>query len=308
MFMMDTINYSMEGTVFDIQRFSIHDGPGIRTIVFLKGCPLSCLWCSNPESQKIKPVIMYQSKNCIHCGRCISACKKGAISINNKSYIDREICNACGECANVCPTSALVIKGKKMTVEQLIKELKKDAINYRRSGGGITLSGGEPLVQSDFTRELLKACKAQGWHTAIETTGYTNSETIEEVFPYIDLVLMDIKSTNLELHKEYTGVSNEIILKNAKRISEITKMVVRVPLISEFNSREEDILEICKFIKTLKNTDEVHLLPYHTYGENKYELLGRDYLMKNSRSLNSDEIEDLKKVVENQGIKCIIGG
>lgn len=306
--MMDTINYSMEGLVFDIQRFSIHDGPGIRTIVFLKGCPLSCRWCSNPESQKLKPVIMYQEMNCIHCGRCIAACKRGAISINNKGFINRDICTACGECVNVCPASALTVKGRKMTVEQIVKELKKDATNYRRSGGGITLSGGEPLVQSDFAKEIFKACKAQGWHTAIETTGYAKPETIEEVFPYIDLALMDIKNINSDIHKQYTGVSNEIILENAKKISEITQMVVRVPLIPEFNSSEKSILEICEFVKTLNNIDTVHLLPYHTYGENKYELLGRDYLMEKSISLNSDEIENLQKIVEKEDIKCVIGG
>lgn len=163
-------------------------------------------------------------------------------------------------------------------------------------------------MQSDFSKELFKACKAQGWHTAIETTGYANSETIEEVFPYIDLVLMDIKSTNLELHRKYTGVSNEIILNNAKRISEISKMVIRVPLIPDFNSSMQDILELCRFTKTLNNIDTIHLLPYHTYGENKYELLGRNYLMKDSRSLKEDEIEVLKKIIEDQGIKCIIGG
>lgn len=306
--MMDTINYSLEGLIFDIQRFSIHDGPGIRTIVFLKGCPLSCKWCSNPESQSLKPVIMYQEMNCIHCGRCISACKKGAISISNKGFINRDICTACGECVNVCPASALTLKGKKMTVEQVIKELKKDATNYRRSGGGITLSGGEPLVQSDFSKELLKACRAQGWHTAIETTGYGSPENIEKVFPYIDLALMDIKNVNSDIHKQFTGISNEIILRNAARISEITKMVVRVPVIPKFNSSEESILEICKFVRNLKNIDTIHLLPYHTYGENKYKLLGRDYLMKESRNLYSDEIENLKKIVESQGMICIIGG
>lgn len=305
---MDTINYSMEGLVFDIQRFSIHDGPGIRTIVFLKGCPLSCRWCSNPESQSVKPVIMYQEMNCIHCGRCIAACKRGAININNKEYINREICTACGECVNVCPASALTLKGKRMTVEQVIKELKKDAINYRRSGGGITLSGGEPLVQANFSKELLKACKAQGWHTAIETTGFANTEAVENVFPYIDLALMDIKNLNSDIHKKYTGASNEIILENAVRISKITKMVVRVPVIPEFNSSEQSILEICKFVKTLNNIDTVHLLPYHTYGENKYKLLGRDYLMKESRNLNSDEIDNLKRIVEDQGFTCMIGG
>lgn len=305
---MNTINYRTEGTVFDIQRFSIHDGPGVRTIVFLKGCPLSCLWCSNPESQKLKPVLMYQSMNCIHCGRCISACKIGAISFSNKNFIDRDICTACGECVNVCPTSALTLKGKKMTVEQVIKELKKDAIVYRRSGGGITLSGGEPLVQSEFARELLKACKAQGWHTAIETTAYANTETIEEVFPYIDLALMDIKSVDSEMHKKYTGVPNEKILENAKLVSKITKMVVRVPLVPDFNSSEKDILELCEYVKTLNDINTVHLLPYHTYGENKYDLLGRDYLMKKTRAFALGEVERLQKIIEEQGIKCVIGG
>lgn len=306
--MVNTINYRIEGTVFDIQRFSLHDGPGIRTIVFLKGCPLSCLWCSNPESQKLSPVLMYQSMNCIHCGKCISACKIGAISRKNEKFIDRKKCTACGECVNVCPTGALTIKGKKMTVEQVIKELKKDAIFYRRSGGGITLSGGEPLVQSDFAVELLKACKAQGWHTAIETTAFASEEIVKKVFPHIDLALMDIKSTNYDLHKKFTGVSNESILKNAKLVSEITNMVVRVPLIPGFNSREEDVLELSKFVKTLNNVKGIHLLPYHTYGENKYELLGREYLMDKSASIKQEEIEKLKSIVESQGLQCVIGG
>lgn len=305
---MDTINYRTEGNIFDIQRFSIHDGPGIRTIVFLKGCPLSCLWCSNPESQKLKPALMYQSMNCIHCGKCISACKINAINPSNKGFIDRDICTSCGECVNVCPTGALTMKGKKMTVEQVIKELKKDAIIYRRSGGGITLSGGEPLVQSEFVKELLKACKAQGWHTAIETTAYSNKEVIESVFPYIDLTLMDIKGTNSELHKKFTGVSNEIIIENAKLVSKLSKMVVRVPLIPEFNSSKEDILELCSVVKTLNNVNTIHLLPYHTYGENKYNLLGREYLMKDVKSLNEKMIETLKEIIEEQGIKCVIGG
>lgn len=306
--MMDNINYGMDGLVFDIQRYSIHDGPGIRTIVFLKGCPLSCRWCSNPESQELKPSIMYQKSNCIHCGKCISACKRGAISPNNKGFINRELCTACGECVNVCLASALTLKGKKMTVEQVIKELKKDAINYRRSGGGITLSGGEPLVQSVFAQEIFKACKAQGWHTAIETTGYARPEVIEKVFPYVDLVLMDIKNINSDVHKKGTGVSNEIILKNAKRISEITKIVVRVPVIPRFNSSLESILEISKFAKTLNGIDTIHLLPYHTYGENKYELLGKSYLMKEFQSLSEDKIDTLKDIVQGQGLKCVIGG
>jgi pyruvate formate lyase activating enzyme len=304
----DSINYNETGLVFDIQRFSVHDGPGIRTIAFLKGCPLSCRWCCNPESQKLKPVMTYQKERCIHCGRCMEACKHGAINPKNHGLIDRNLCVGCGECANVCPTGALVLKGTKMTVQQVVLEFKKDATTYRRSGGGITISGGEPLVQSDFTLGLLKASKEQGWHTAIETTAFADSEIIEKVLPYVDLALMDIKSIDPETHKKFTGVSNEIILKNAVRVSEITKTVVRVPTIPGVNATEEGISAICQFTKTLHNVTTIHLLPYHTYGENKYELLGRDYLMKDVKSLTPDKIQALKSVVEGQGFECIIGG
>ena len=241
---MDSINYNASGTVFDIQRFSLHDGPGIRTIVFLKGCPLSCKWCSNPESQNMKPVIMYKKNECLHCGRCINACSKKAISFENKTFIDRSICTGCGECANACPAGALVVKGKTMTVQQLIRELKKDATTYRRSGGGITLSGGEPLVQYEFAAELLRACKAQGWDTAIETTGAGITEAVEKVIPYVDTVLLDIKHLDTEKHKKFTGIGNEQILKNAARISQISSTVVRVPVIPGFNYSEEEIKAI----------------------------------------------------------------
>lgn len=306
--MVDSINYSATGLVFDIQRFSVHDGPGIRTIAFLKGCPLSCKWCCNPESQKLKPVITYQKMRCIHCGKCMKACKQGAISPDNKGLVNRDLCIGCGECANVCPTGALVLKGTKMTVQQVVMELKKDATSYRRSGGGITISGGEPLVQSDFTLELLKAAKEQGWHTAIETTAYADGKVIEKVLPYVDLALLDIKSMNPEVHKKFTGVSNEIILQNAVRVSEITQTVIRVPTIPGVNADEEDILAISRFAKTLHNIKTIHLLPYHTYGENKYELLGRDYLMKDVMTLTPEKIQALKTVVEGQGLECIIGG
>lgn len=303
------VNYSATGIVFDIQRFSIHDGPGIRTIVFLKGCPLSCLWCCNPESQKLQPVIMFQSDKCINCGSCVTACKRGAIKPDSTTFIDREICNGCGECANVCPSGALTVKGKKMNVQQIIKELKKDAINYRRSGGGITLSGGEPMLQHSFAAEILKACKSQGWHTAIETTGYTkNHNVIEEMFPYIDLALMDIKSTNEKTHIKFTGISNDMILKNAKRISEITKTVIRIPTINGVNAKKEDMEAICNFAKTLHGIDAIHILPYHTYGENKYTLLNREYLMRDTKSLTPEKIEELKMIVEQNGFRCVIGG
>ncbi len=305
---MDSINYNLTGTVFDIQRFSLHDGPGIRTIVFLKGCPLSCKWCSNPESQNKKPVIMYKKDDCLHCGRCIKVCKQGAIDPKNPHYIDRDKCIGCGECANACPAGALVLKGKTMTVAQLIKELKKDATTFRRSGGGVTLSGGEPLVQHEFSATLLKACKAQGWNTAIETTGLGTEEAIEQVIPYVDTVLMDIKNIDPELHKKFTGVTNEIILKNAPRITRISNTVIRVPVIPGFNYSVESIGAIAEFAKTLTGVRTIHLLPYHTFGENKYDLLGRDYILKDIKPLKPEDLEACKRVVENSGFQCIIGG
>ena len=305
---MDSINYNASGTVFDIQRFSLHDGPGIRTIVFLKGCPLSCKWCSNPESQNMKPVIMYKKNECLHCGRCINACSRKAISFENKTFIDRSICTGCGECANACPAGALVVKGKTMTVQQLIRELKKDATTYRRSGGGITLSGGEPLVQYEFAAELLRACKAQGWDTAIETTGAGITEAVEKVIPYVDTVLLDIKHLDTEKHKKFTGIGNEQILKNAARISQISSTVVRVPVIPGFNYSEEEIRAITEFAKTLRGVRTIHLLPYHTFGENKYDLLGCDYELADIKPLKPEELEHLKTMVEREGFQCIIGG
>ena len=305
---MDSINYNASGTVFDIQRFSLHDGPGIRTIVFLKGCPLSCKWCSNPESQNMRPVIMYKKAECLHCGRCAAACSRKAISFENKAFIDRELCTGCGECANACPAGALVVKGRTMTVQQLIRELKKDATTYRRSGGGITLSGGEPLVQHEFASELLRACKAQGWDTAIETTGAGLSEAVEQVIPYVDTVLLDIKHLDTGKHKQFTGIGNEQILKNAARISQISNTVVRVPVIPGFNYSEQEIRAIAEFANTLRGVRTIHLLPYHTFGENKSDLLGRDYELADIKPLKPEELEPFKAMVEKEGFQCIIGG
>ena len=273
---MDSINYNLMGTVFDIQRFSLHDGPGIRTIVFLKGCPLSCQWCSNPESQSIKPVIMYKEDDCLHCGRCITACKRGAISPENKTWINRELCSGC--------------------------------TTYRRSGGGITLSGGEPLMQYEFASELLQACKGQGWNTAIETTGVGSREAIEKVIPYVDTVLLDIKHMDGEQHKKFTGVSNDLVIKNAPEICKISNTVIRVPVIPGFNYSVEDIKAIAEFARTLVGIRTIHLLPYHSFGENKYGLLGQDYTLKQIKPLAPEDLEECKAVVESYGFQCIIGG
>lgn len=306
---MDSIDYSAKGTVFDIQRFSIHDGPGIRTIIFLKGCPLRCRWCSNPESQKYQPEVLYKKFLCIKCNNCIEACNEDAISPLNPYWIDRKKCTDCLDCAAVCTTGALIVKGEEMTVEDVIREAKKDATQYYRSGGGVTLSGGEALTQPNFAREIFKACRAQGWHTAIETEGYVNEEILRDVVPHIDLVLLDIKSIDTDQHKKYTDVDNAMILKSAKIIQSLTKTTVRVPVIPGFNATMKDITRIGEFVRSeMPNVTEIHLLGYHNYGQGKYELLGREYELLNTPKLAPEVLEGFKQKVETLGLKCIIGG
>lgn len=305
---MNRVEYDTEGVLFNIQRYSLHDGPGIRTIPFFKGCPLACKWCSNPESQRPQPELIYKKNDCIRCGKCIEVCPQNALSPSNPSFVDRSRCVQCGECTKVCPTQALEMKGKRMTVNDVIRELQKEENLFRRSGGGVTLSGGEPLAQPEFARELLKACKAKGWHTAIETTGFTTKEVVEDVFPWIDLALTDIKAINPSVHEQNTGVNNSRILENLLRISFITKVIVRIPLVPGVNDNEEEIRSIAEFAKLMSGVDTIHLLPYHTFGENKYNLLGRIYPMGNTPSLAENKIENLKKMIESMGFHCHIGG
>ncbi|POP46274.1 glycyl-radical enzyme activating protein [Superficieibacter electus] len=305
---MNRVEYDTEGVLFNIQRYSLHDGPGIRTIPFFKGCPLACKWCSNPESQRPQPELIYKKNDCIRCGKCIEVCPQNALSPDNPYFVDRERCVQCGECTKVCPTQALEMKGKRMTVNEVIRELQKEENLFRRSGGGVTLSGGEPLAQPEFARELLKACKAKGWHTAIETTGFTTKEVVEDVFPWIDLALTDIKAINPTVHEQNTGVNNSRILENLLRISFITKVIVRIPLVPGVNDNEEEIRSIAEFAKLMSGVDTIHLLPYHTFGENKYTLLGRIYPMGDTPSLAENKIEKLKKIIESMGFHCHIGG
>lgn len=305
---MNRVDYATEGILFNIQRFSLHDGPGIRTIPFFKGCPLTCKWCSNPESQRPQPELIFKKNDCIRCGKCIEVCKQKALSPNNAYFIDRERCIQCGDCTRVCPTQALEMKGKRMTVAEVMLELQKEANLFRRSGGGITLSGGEPLAQPEFARELLKACKEKGWHTAIETTGFTTKEVVEDVFPWIDLALTDIKAIDPVVHQQNTGVDNSKILENLIRISFITKVIVRIPVIPGVNDNPDEIRSIAEFARLMSGVDTIHLLPYHAFGENKYSLLGRIYPMNKAESSNEMKMEALKKVVESMGFHCHLGG
>lgn len=306
-----TIDYQAEGDIFDIQRFSLNDGPGIRTIVFLKGCPLSCWWCSNPESQRRRPVVMYNAADCVRCRRCESACQRHAVTFmdDGRRHFDYQACTGNGDCAAVCPTGALVMKGRSIRVGELIEILKKDRSTFRHSGGGVTLSGGDPLMQPDFAGELLKACKAQGWNTAIETEGCAETETYLRLVPYIDTILMDIKHMDPEKHRLFTGVSNELILNNARRVSAFAPLTIRVPVIPKFNESEEEIRAIAEFAASLGKVRYVHLLPYHSLGENKYRMMGIEYQMNrlSAKSLSNKELEKYRPIVEQAGVSCRIG-
>jgi pyruvate formate lyase activating enzyme len=272
----NTVLSEISGVVFDIQRYSIHDGPGIRTTVFLKGCPLSCTWCQNPESQSREAELLLNKNLCGGCGRCVAGCSAGANSLSgNRAEVDREKCLCCGACVETCPNQARRIAGKSLTVSEVMKEVLKDRKFYETSGGGITLSGGEATYQPEFASALFRKSKELVIHTALETCGYASWSVFERVLEYTDLVLYDIKHLDSGRHQRGTGFGNEIILENARRIAESKPMKVRVPLIPGFNDSEHDIRSIANFVVSLPNQIEMELLAYNPLGEGKYERLGK---------------------------------
>ena len=292
-----------KGMIFDLQRFSVHDGPGIRTLVFFKGCPLRCTWCCNPESQSLKKQLMVVEENCIGCRRCEQVCSYGAISFDNGLQVDRAKCVDCGSCSEVCFSEALTVVGKEMTVSELITELKKDEVHYRKSNGGITLSGGEALAQPKLAAALLKACKEQGWHTAMESTGYASKKVGSE------MCIRDSKHVNSVKHQKFVGQPNALILEAAKIIAEYpeTKLEVRVPVVPGFNDHPEEIAQITLIAKQLK-VSKLYLLPYHPYGANKYRNLGQEYEAVQLEAPKKEQMKILKELVDGIGIACQIGG
>jgi len=269
----------MKGIIFDIQRFALHDGPGIRTVVFLKGCPLVCKWCCNPESQKLKEQISYNKDKCNDNLDCVSVCKTGAqFSIFGYHFFNSSKCTNCGDCANACINKALKLYGRRKTSDEIIEEVLKDRGYYNNSNGGLTLSGGEPLNQFLFALEILKKAKALGLHTCIETCGFADHSKIEEIAKYTDLFLYDYKITDEKQHLKYTGVSNKKIIQNLGLLSQLNKNVVlRCVLIKGVNDNRRHFQAIADFSNKYANINKVELMLYHDYGVNKYKMLGMKY-------------------------------
>jgi len=296
---------AVKGIVFNIQKFSLHDGPGIRTTIFLKGCPLSCIWCFNPESQNSIREIGFNEQKCIDCRRCYTACESNALILKkNKRFFYKKKCNLCGKCINNCPTNALVMFGKEYSVEEIIKEIKKDIHFYKGSSGGVTLSGGEPFMQPRFALEILKKCKRTNIHTAVETCGYTNWRNIKEISKYLDLFLFDLKTMDSEKHKEATGKSNKLILDNLVKLSGLDKpIVIRIPLIPDFNNNAYNMERTAKFLKKLNNIKYVELMPYRRLGINKYKMLNREYGLNYVKTPSEEKIKYFYNIFTSNGIE-----
>jgi pyruvate formate lyase activating enzyme len=300
-----------KGLVFNIQRFSIQDGPGIRTTVFLKGCPLHCSWCSNPESIRSTPEIFLRVVKCIKCGKCQNECPEQAITVTkDQIVVDWKKCNSCLKCTASCPSKAIELVGNSMTVNEVMEIVLKDAGYYRHSGGGITLSGGEPLAQWQFATSLLMEAKRKGLHTAIETAGCAEWAAFAGVLRYTNLVLYDLKHVDPARHFEATGIRNDRILENLKKVLSETKVPtwIRIPVIPKFNDSREFMEKVCEFILNLPRPPEkVSLLPFHKFGAGKYQALGRAYEFEETPLISKEKIEEYKGIIESNGIKVNIG-
>ncbi len=303
---------NVKGFVFDIQHYAIHDGPGIRTTVFLSGCPLKCLWCQNPESQELYPQLFFSYEKCTGCGQCIMVCVHDAITTDGKVVqTDRKLCNSCGECIKVCPNEARTIIGKEITSGEVFKEVSSDKMFYQESNGGVTLSGGEVLLQPEFSSSILELCKSEEIHTAIETSGYGSWESIKQILNYTDLVLYDFKHFDNNEHIKLTGVLNKTILENAKKIYHELRIpiIARLPVIPGCNDLVLNIQQAANFIASeLDKSINVHLLPYNNLGETKHRNLERQGKGFSGTIPSDEKMNELRNILESYGLSVKIGG
>ncbi|MFX1496159.1 MAG: glycyl-radical enzyme activating protein [Promethearchaeota archaeon] len=304
---------SDKGLIFEIQKMSTEDGPGIRTTVFFKQCPLRCIWCHNPESILKIPQLEWIEHKCIGCKTCIETCKQNALTLDQEGmHIDRDKCISCGDCVKECPSTALHMFGEWWNINDLYHEIQKDKVYYQQSKGGITASGGEPTLQSDFLLKFLKKCKENDISTALDTCGFVNRNTLEKLLPFVDLVLLDIKEINSEKHKEFTGVSNKLILENAEWIVDYVKcnqkkIWIRTPIIPNYTATEENVEGIGNFIvKKLNNIPERwDLLAFNNLCTAKYERLDMNWSLKGTKLMTKAEIEFLYHIAIDTGVKNV---
>jgi pyruvate formate lyase activating enzyme len=298
------------GKVFDIQKFSLHDGPGIRTTVFFKGCPLNCWWCHNPESQAFGLEMMFQAKRCIRCGACEAVCTHGAISQNGDLVsTNEEACTLCGACVESCYAEAREIVGQEMTVAQVMAEIERDVIFYDESSGGVTFSGGEPLLQGDFLCSLLKACKDREIHTTLDTCGFAAWETLDRTRGFVDLFLYDLKLMDDAKHRELTGVPNDLILNNLRMLSDRGhNIILRLPIIPGVNDDEKNIRQTGEFATTSLGLNQVDILPYHHTAADKYSRLKRAYELSKIRPPSNDDVAKIAQILRGFGLQVRIGG